>query len=212
MTPENEEQDGDRLTSDDPSTVGGVLLAAGESTRFESGNKLTATVDDTPIVRRSAESLVESRLDEVVAVVGHEEAAIRDELSSLDVSFLANQHYQEGQSTSVRAGVEAAQTRAWDATLIALGDMPFVNAETIDALVSAYLSGRGTIVVAAYEGKRGNPVLFDAEHYEPLTDVTGDKGGRRLIEGHEDSVLVETDDPGTVRDVDYEADIEEYTE
>lgn len=193
-------------------TVGGVLLAAGESSRFERGNKLTATVDDVPIVRRAAETLVESQVDEVVVVVGHEADAVRSALASLDLSFRTNERYAEGQSTSVRVGVDAARDRGWDATLFALGDMPFVVPETVDALIEAYLAGRGTVLAPAYEGKRGNPALFDAAHYDALAAVTGDRGGRRLIEEHEDSALVEVDDPGVTRDVDYEADLEKYTE
>lgn len=192
--------------------VGAVLLAAGESNRFEGGNKLLASVDGTPIVRRTAETLAESGVDGVVVVVGHDAGRVRDALDGTDVVFRDNPDYAEGQSTSVREGVGAARERGWDATVFALGDMPFVDGNSVDSLLESYADGEGSIVAAAYEGKRGNPVLFDRQHFGTLADVTGDVGGRRLVEEHDDAVLVETGDPGVTRDVDYEADLEKYTD
>lgn len=198
--------------ADGEGAVGGVVLAAGRGERFEDGNKLLAHVEDEPLVRHSVRSLLDSELAEVVVIVGHEAEAVRRALAGLDVTFQHNEDYAEGQSTSVRAGVEVARERGWDAIVFTLGDMPFVRPGTVDALREAYASGTGTIVAASYEGERGNPVLFDAEHYDALAAVTGDRGGRRLIEEEEHSVLVETADPGVVRDVDYEGDLERYTD
>lgn len=205
------------LRSNSPRTdggprVGAVLLAAGQSSRFEDGNKLLAQVDGMPIVRRAAETLLDAAVEETVVIVGHDEDAVRDALSGLPVSFQFNPDYAEGQSTSVRAGVEAARERDWDGTVFALGDMPFVSPATVDALLDRYAGEGESIVAAAHDEKRGNPVLFGATHYETLADVHGDMGGRRLIEEHEDVALVETDDPGVTRDIDYEADLAKYTQ
>jgi len=191
--------------------VGAVLLAARESKRFGDGNKLLAPVDGSPIVRRAAEMVAESAVDDVVVVVGHDADRVRDALDGMDVAFRENPDYPEGQSTSVREGVEAAREHGWDATVFALGDMPFVRPKTVDVLLERYEAGDASIVAAAYEGKRGNPVLFDRQHFGTLADVTGDVGGRRLVEEHDGAVLVETGDPGVTRDVDYEADLEKYT-
>jgi molybdenum cofactor cytidylyltransferase len=193
--------------SDGGATVGGVLLAAGESSRFERGNKLLATLDGVPIVRSAAQTLAESRLADFVVITGHQADAVADALSSLDVRIRHNPEYADGQSTSVHEGVAAARDAGWDAVVFALGDMPAVSPCSVDKLLDAYAGGEGTILAAAYEGKRGNPVLFDAVHYEALLGIQGDQGGRRLIQTTDDAALVETDDPGVTRDVDYEADL-----
>jgi molybdenum cofactor cytidylyltransferase len=197
---------------DDRRVIGGILLAAGKGERFEDGNKLLAPVDGEPLIRHSVQSLLHAKLDETFVVVGHDAEAVRNPLIDLDVSFRYNEGHADGQSTSVHVGVEVAQERDWNAALFALGDMPFVDSETVDDLLDAYRSGAGTIVAAAYNEKRGNPVLFDAKHFSTLADVTGDRGGRRLIKEHDESVLVETDDAGVTRDVDYEDDLERFTE
>jgi molybdenum cofactor cytidylyltransferase len=199
------------VRTDGGQRVGAVLLAAGLGSRFEGGNKLLTPVDGTPLVRHAAETVLDAAVADVVVIVGHDRESVRDALSGLPVSFRANPDYAEGQSTSVRAGVEAARERNWDATVFALGDMPFVSPTSVDALLDRYARGDVSIAAAAHAGQRGNPVLFDSTHYETLADVRGDVGGRQLIEEREDVALVETDDPGVTRDIDDEADLSRYT-
>lgn len=88
-------------------TVAGLLLAAGTSTRFGEANKLLADVDGQPMARRSAATLLDADLDRVLVVVGYEASAVRDALSGPDVEFVENPAYEAGQATSVRAAVAA---------------------------------------------------------------------------------------------------------
>jgi len=199
LAPPSEPPEADR-------SVAGVLLAAGTSTRFGDRNKLLATVEGTgaPVVRRAASTLLASRVDGVTVVVGHEDERVRAALDGLDVAVVENPDYRDGQATSVRAGVRAVRDRA-DAAVLALGDMPFVAPASVDALVDVYLTGRGDALAVAHEGRRGNPVLFDARYFDDLAAVEGDVGGRAILlrEGR----LVETGDPGVRRDVDTPADL-----
>lgn len=202
-------------------TVAGVLLAAGTSSRFGDENKLLAEVEGEPIVRRAARALLDSRADPVVVVVGYEAGRVRSALSGLPVSFVENPDYAAGQATSVRAGVralreaeEADQVEGGDgidevdAVLFALGDMPAVSPATIDALIDAFGAGAGDALAAAFEGERGNPVLFDARFLDALADVDGDTGAREILLGSETAALVETGDPGVRADVDTEVDLD----
>ncbi|WP_415383373.1 nucleotidyltransferase family protein [Halosimplex sp. TS25] len=191
--------------------VGGVVLAAGESSRFEAGNKLLEPVDGTPMVVRVATTVLESSLDDVVAVVGHEGEAVADALGDLPLSIRHNDEYTDGQSASVRRGVEYAREADCDAAIFLLGDMPFVRSNTVDRLVEAYRTGDGSIVAPRYEGTRGNPVLFDARHFDALAGVTGDRGGRELVATHDGTRFLETDDPGVVRDIDSRDDLRKQT-
>jgi molybdenum cofactor cytidylyltransferase len=188
--------------------VAGVLLAAGMSTRFEGDNKLLVELDGEPIVARAAETLL-STLPVVVAVVGHEANRVTATLSRTDdgrLVFAGNPDYREGQATSVRAGVRAVAGA--DAVVVALGDMPSVDSATVGELVRAYRGGAGSALAAAVDGRRGNPVLFDASHFAALTGVEGDTGGREVLISAADSALVETGDPGVRRDVNAPADVD----
>jgi molybdenum cofactor cytidylyltransferase len=195
--------------SDRPATVGGILLAAGESRRFEAGNKLLAEIDGVPLVRHAAETLLATDLAGPVVVLGYEAAAVREVLEGIessDLAFRVNEDYAAGQSTSVAAGVAAARAREWDAAVFALGDMPAVDPHSIERVVAAYREGAGTVVAPVHEGTRGNPVLFDRRRFDALASVSGDRGGRELVEA--EGTLVDVDDPGVRRDVDRVADLD----
>ncbi|WP_115865015.1 nucleotidyltransferase family protein [Halorussus litoreus] len=187
----------------------GVLLAAGTGSRFaESGadNKLLAEIDGDPLVTHAARTLTESSLDRSIAVVGHDRERVADALPP-EIEAVANPDYEAGQSTSVRRGVEIAREKGADSVLFALGDMPRVAVETVDAVVREYRAVENADIVAPrYEGQRGNPVLFDGRYFGALADVTGDRGGRNLLES-EPVAWVEVDDPGIHRDVDTAADL-----
>jgi molybdenum cofactor cytidylyltransferase len=197
-------------TDDTNQRVGGVVLAAGMGTRYDAGNKLLEAIDGEPIVRRAVRTFLDSAIDGSVVVIGHESDAIRSALDGLDIDIVVNTDYEAGQSTSMRRGVEVAGERDWDAVVFGLGDMPFVRSDSVDLLVRAYTVLENTILAAAYERKRGNPTLFDAVHYDALSQIEGDTGGRPLIVGSDETALVETDDPGTVRDIDTSEDYERY--
>ncbi len=190
--------------------VGGVILAAGPGERYEGPYKLVEEVDGTPMVRRAVETMLESEVSEVVVVVGHESEAVRDALGDLNVDTVVNDAYRDGQSTSLHIGVEVARERDWGATVFGLGDMPFVTPEAIDLVLQAYAAGHATIVAAGYEGKRGNPTLFDAAYYDDLLEVTGDTGGRTVLMSSSDVGIVETAEPGVLRDIDTRGDYEAY--
>ena len=92
--------------------------------------------------------------------------------------------------------------------MFALADMPWVTPATVRRLVHAYRAGEGAALVAAFRGERGNPVLWDATHFDALSDQSGDVGGRDLLLSVDGAVLVETGDPGVRRDVDRPPDLE----
>jgi len=187
--------------------VGAAVLAAGEGTRYEGPYKLLETVDGEPLIKQAVAPFVASCVDETVVIVGHKEAEVREALSDLDVTIVRNDDYEEGQSSSLRLGVEAARERGWDATVFGLGDMPFVTADTVDLVVQAYLENRGEIVAPAYEGKRGNPTIFGSETYAALSEVTGDTGGRPVLRSSSDVLVLDTEDRGVLRDVDVKSDL-----
>lgn len=193
------------MTAD--ATVAGVLLAAGDSERFGERDKLLATVDGEPLVRRAARTLTDAEVDPVAAVVRPDASDVRDALAGLGLTAVENPNAAAGQETSVRRGVAWARERA-DAVVFALGDMPRVDPGTVDRLVAAYREGRGSALAAGYDGRRGNPVLFDGRHFDALAAVAGDTGGRAVFERAADSAVVETGDPGVRADVDTPADLD----
>jgi molybdenum cofactor cytidylyltransferase len=186
--------------------VAAVVLAAGRSRRMGAVNKLMAEIDGVAMIVRVVETLEKSRVGAIVIVTGHEAGRIRAALAECPrARTVVNSAYEAGLSTSLAAGVAAARAGdvELDGVLIALGDMPWVERATIDALL-AELEGRpGTIVAPVHEGRRGNPVLWARRYFDALENMSGDTGARPLLRAHADALRrVHVTDAGVLRDVD----------
>jgi molybdenum cofactor cytidylyltransferase len=196
----------------DHRSVAGVVLAAGLSSRYGDENKLLATLDGAPLVVHAVRTLTEADLDAVAAVVDPD-SGVTDALAPAvpDLSFVENPDAAAGQATSVHRAVAWARG-AHDAVVFALGDMPRVRPGTVDRLVAAWRAGEGSALAPRYDGQRGNPVLFDREHFDALATVSGDTGGRSVFENAADSASLDVDDPAVRLDVDTPADLQSLRE
>ena len=104
------------------------------------------------------------------------------------VEIVHNPDFAEGLSTSLRVGL-AGLPEDIDAAIVLLGDMPAIDAATVDRLIDAFDPAAGAlIVVPTSEGKRGNPVLWSSRFFADLAAVQGDTGGRHLIGANPDAV------------------------
>jgi len=186
--------------------VDAVLLAAGQSRRMGPDNKLLQELDGQPMVRRVADAIAGSKTRRLIVVTGHEANAIENALKGVGARFVHNAGYSDGMGTSVAAGVSAVFDAADppDAVLVCLGDMPDITPDIIDRLLGNYDPDAGrAIVVAAHQGQRGNPVLWDRRFADDLTSLTGDRGARDILREHGEHVIaVELDDAAVLRDVD----------
>ncbi len=180
-----------------------VVLAAGMSRRMGGANKLLAPMDGVPMVARVVDAFLASKADPVLVVLGHQAEKVREALAGRDVRFVENPAYEEGLGASLRAGIEAVDETV-DGALVALGDMPWIRSDHIDALIAAFdPAGPATIVVPVHDRKRGHPVLWSARHFAEMRKLGGDVGARGLLEKHADAVrAVPIDDAAVHLDVD----------
>ena len=75
-----------------------------------------------------------------------------------------------------------SDTREYHGVLILLGDQPLITPSLINQLISAKYATGKRIIAPRYKGKRGNPVLFDRSLWPELLAITGDEGGKSVIE------------------------------
>lgn len=183
--------------------VAAVLLAAGESRRMGAVNKLALPVDGVPLVRRVALTLLEAPLEEVVVVLGHDQARVGPLLEDLTVRLVRNPRFAQGQGSSVVAGL-AALARPVRGMLVCPGDQPLLEAADLNRLFDAFL-GRapGAILVPAYRGTRGNPVVLDYRHRDAILAAGPERGCRPFMDRHPEWVeMIEWPNDHVVVDVD----------
>ena len=205
----------------DDGTTAAIILAAGSSSRMGGGrHKLLLPLDERPVLAHVIDAALASRARPVVVVLGHRAGQVRAEVAAYlarpGVIVVENPDYLQGMSTSMHVGLatlvegtyqgvgqqERSQAGV-DSALIMLGDQPLITAQVIDALISARKASGKRIVAALYGGKRGNPTLFAASLFGELMEVTGDEGGRRVLERHREEVeSVELGDAAASFDVD----------
>jgi molybdenum cofactor cytidylyltransferase len=167
-----------------------VVLAAGTSSRMEGQHKLLLPVGGEPAVRRTVGALSAAGPAEIVVVTGFRGRAVMEALDGLPVRFQPNPRYEEGQMTSVAAGV-AALAAPCDLVLVCLADQVLLNAADYRELVDAYAAmPRGSILVPAFNGQRGNPVAFSVSYAAEVVSGHINPGCRKLIAEHPDEVFI----------------------
>lgn len=196
------------MTSAQP-FIEAVLLAAGTSSRMGTQNKLTKLVHGKPLIRIVAQTLLASEIDEVCVVLGHEAEEIRRALNGLDIRFVVNGEYHHGQASSIVAGIHALSAKTTD-VMICLGDMPFITAEMLNQLLAHHRHCKDrhrTITCPIFQTRRGNPVIWGAGFFNALRTISGDIGGRMLIDKHQNALNpVAISDVMMFSDLDTEAD------
>ncbi len=183
--------------------IAASVLAAGQSRRTGSINKLLVEIEGTPMVARVAETVRAAEVDPVVVVLGHQPDRLRDALAGHDATLVENPDYAMGLSTSLARGL-AALPNDVDGVVVCLGDMPDVTTAHIERLIEDFAPDQGRdICVPTFNGKRGNPVLWAKRYFDEMAHVAGDVGARHLIGEYADSVSdVAMPDGGVLLDLD----------
>ena len=159
-----------------PENTVSILLAAGQSRRFGDADKLLTLWQGRPLVARSAAMLASIPFRRRILVGSA--AVIGLGLDGFEA--IETDDPTAPQSHSLSLGMEAAVTSSIDAVLIALADMPLIEADHVKAifakathLSSSVASSDGTVSMP--------PALFGRTHFKALCELTGDQGARHLL-------------------------------
>ncbi len=194
-------------TSQSPAAL---VLAAGRGQRFDATGKISkmlVEIDGLPTILHTL-STIQSVLAPVVVVTrpdGHGQT-IAGLVERFGCTSISCPDAGSGMGHSLAWGIGHLLARSSPPSiLIALGDMPFVKAKTIQAL-RAHCRTPADIAVPRYLGKQGNPVLFGSDHFEALGRLNGDRGARQLLD-NQSVIWVDVDDPGVLQDIDTPTDL-----
>jgi CTP:molybdopterin cytidylyltransferase MocA len=184
-----------------------VVTAAGSAERF-GGKKLLAPIGGEPLLDHTIRSLLEGGVTEVIVVVGTEaRAELERDVNAMNdprVRPVENPDPSRGMFSSIQVGVATANG---DALVVLPGDMPYVRAETVRAVIAKFRE-RPAIVSPRYKGKRGHPVVMPLSLRDEIAASAATANLHDVIHHHQDErVDLDVEDPGVGRDVDTRADL-----
>lgn len=188
-------------------SVGCVVLAAGNSTRF-GANKLTAVINGKMLIEHALDAIPVKAFAAVCVVTQYDKV----EALARARGFLCarNDRPQDGLSHSVCLGTQMLQTQC-DAILYLVSDQPLLRMESIASLIDFSRAHPEHIVSAARSGKRGNPCVFPARFFPALCALSGDVGGSAVIRQNEDALLLYEVGARELADIDTQQALEDLT-
>jgi molybdenum cofactor cytidylyltransferase len=185
-----------------------IVLAAGASTRFGSP-KLLALLEGKPVLQHVLDAVDAAGLDDVVVVLGDGHEATERAIAWRRQRRMVNPRPQDGLSSSLRVGLDAAaEDPQAEAVIVLLGDQPAVRPGTIRAVLQAAESSDRPFVRARYAHDGApNPVLVRRSAWAGAAGLEGDRGLGPLLAAHPERVVA-VDAEGANPDVDTPEDLE----
>lgn len=181
--------------------VAAVILAAGESRRMGQPKLLLpwqgGCVLDAVLTAVSA-----APFDDAVLVSGAFRARVEEVASSHGIRCVFNPDYALGQSTSLIAGLNALADDT--AAMFILADQPGLSVTLLRRLIEAYQQSDAPVLQPrTLQGRSGHPVLFAPALFSELRTISGDVGGRPVLQAHKNEVrYLLTDDDAVWQDLD----------
>ncbi|MCR4404070.1 MAG: nucleotidyltransferase family protein [Candidatus Acetothermia bacterium] len=167
--------------------IAGVILAAGEGSRFRGRNKLLLPFRGRAVVYHVVRAALGSRLEPIILVIGHEGekilAALAELASHPRIRVVENPDWPSGRASSVKTAIEALPKEARGA-LFLQGDMPLMTAQLIDSVAEGLLRTGAPLCFPLYNGEKGHPVAFSRELLRELATLTGDQSGWGVVKRH----------------------------
>ncbi|MFN8109440.1 MAG: nucleotidyltransferase family protein [Thermoleophilia bacterium] len=161
--------------------VAGVVLAGGASSRMGRPKQLLQ-VGGRTLLQRAVDALLEGGVQEVVVVLGADAAEVITGLGAHPgVRTVMNSAHATGQSSSVRAGINALDDGV-DAAVMMVSDRPYVTADAVREVVRAAAdSPEHEVAIAQYTDGQGHPVLLRRAIWPQLMLLRGDVGARAVL-------------------------------
>lgn len=203
--------------------ITGIVLAAGQSQRF-GGDKMLhpILIDNTEFPMGVASALhLKPYVDNLACIVRPLDQKFKQALDNHQLPWVENPDFETGMSSSIKVGVRSFMQS--DYLIVALGDMPYIQASTYQVLFNkigkmlnepedtrpiirtVYSSNKPSSKSLDPTSSVGHPVAFPSWAFSELLELKGDQGARTvLLEGQKNDCLIDIScsDGGIVRDQD----------
>ena len=188
-----------------------IVLAAGKSTRMGRPKAALLLRGGDTFITRIVRTFKSAGVEDVVIVVGHDANAVVEAFgaSDLDARFVENPDYEQGQLSSLLAGLKVVDRPGVVAALMTLVDVPLVSPATIRAVVDRYRVTHARVGRPVRGSEHGHPVLIDRALFDPIRRADPAVGAKAVIRANVSAAGdVSVDDAGAFADADTPEDYE----
>jgi len=181
--------------------ISGILLASGASRRMKSAKQLLEWRGEY-LINHMVKRILESQIDKLFVILGNRYDEITKVIDPRP-KIVNNPGWIIGKSSSIKMGVISAKNIS-DGVIFFLVDQPFINKAIINTLISEFQNSTDNIVVPRVDGRLCNPVLFGKKYYKKLMNLSGEQGGKEIINKANDVRWVDWEDKNLLLDIDTE--------
>ena len=183
--------------------VRGVVIAAGESSRFGAAKALLQLQGRTVLERVTA-ALADGGCEELFVVCGgSHRQVVEQEANRIGIRSIVNQDPSDGPVSSIRVAIQSAGE--WDAILIQPVDVVGVQATDVSHLIEAFRNSCGDFDawVISHQMRRGHPLLLTRKVVGRLLEEDPPAHLRALLALDDVRIQhVDSDNPLVLEDVD----------
>ena len=158
-----------------------ILLAAGQSKRLKSENKLIKLYKNKPLINYSLNVLTKSKVNKIIIVLGHQFKEVKKIIKkNKKIIFTYNKNYKKGMASSIKIGLKKISKND-KGFIVAQSDMPFVKQSDINKICRSINSKKFLIHALKYKTRVGNPIGFDSSLIKKFKNIKGQFGAKFMV-------------------------------
>ena len=158
-----------------------ILLAAGQSKRLKSENKLVKLYKKKPLINHSLNALHKSKVNKIIVVLGHQKKELQKIIKRNNKNiFTYNKEYKKGMASSIKVGLTKVNKKD-KGFIIVQSDMPFIKSSDINKIYNSIKSKKYLVHVLKYRNRVGNPIGFDISIMKKFKKIKGDVGAKFMV-------------------------------
>ena len=158
-----------------------ILLAAGQSKRLKSENKLIKLYKKKPLINHPLNTLHKSKINKVIIVLGHQHREVKKIIKKNKKNiFIYNKDYKKGMASSIKAGLKKV-SRNDKGFIIVQSDMPFIKKSDINKIYKSINTKTHLVYVLKFKNRIGNPIGFNISLLKKFKNIKGKFGAKFMV-------------------------------
>ena len=158
-----------------------ILLAAGQSKRMKSENKLIKLYKNKPLINYSLNVLKKSKVNKIIIVLGHKQKELKKIIKkNKKIIFTYNKNYKRGMASSIKTGLKKISKND-KGFIVVQSDMPFVKQSDVNKICRSINSKKFLIHALKYKTRVGNPIGFDSSLIKKFKNIKGQFGAKFMV-------------------------------